>query len=148
MMKKNVITAMVLLCAVLVIPACNQDKSAKRADKEMEQLKDDLKDAGESARAVAEAEREKALAAADELIREFEKKLQQYEEVVAEKNAQIDAGTREAIDRMKAEKQALEKEFDRMKTASEEQWQEWKSEFSHDMEELEESVKKFFSDDV
>ena len=147
-MKKNVFTAMVLLCAVLVIPACNQDKAAKRADKEMEQLKDDLKDAGESARAVAEAEREKALAAADELIREFEKKLQQYEEVVAEKNAQIDAGTREAIDRMKAEKQALEKEFDRMKTASEEQWQEWKSEFSHDMEELEESLKKFFSDDV
>lgn len=38
MMKKNVITAMVLLFAVLVIPACNQDKSAKRADKEMEQL--------------------------------------------------------------------------------------------------------------
>jgi len=147
-MKKNGFIVMVLVFAVLAIPACNQDKAAKKADKEMEQLKEDLKDAGESARAVAESEREKALEAADELIREFEKKLQRYEEAIAEKNAQIDAGTREAIDRMKAEKQALEKEFDRMKSASEEQWKAWKSEFSHDMKELEESLKKFFSDDV
>lgn len=131
----------------IAVAGCNQNKSEKKTDPEVKQLKEDMKKTGDSFEALVESEKNEAIKKGEELIANFEKQLGAYEAKIKAQGSKVEAETQQALDQLKKEQKRLQNDLDELKSVTADKWEEMKADIEKDMKEFNNRVKEVFNSD-
>jgi hypothetical protein len=140
-MKKLIITLMVVVTVITstIITACGPSTPKEDAAKaKVEDAKEELKDA----RKEATAEEWKAFKDESELkIRDNEIRIAEFKAKIKETGKALDALYEKKIDALEQQNKDMKARIDAYETNKESDWEAFKREFNHDMDELGQALK-------
>ena len=147
MKAKNLLSIVISVLLSIAVAGCNQNKSEKQTDPEVKQLKEDMKEAGESIEAFVVAEKNQALKKGEEVIANFEKQIEDYEAKLKAQGSKVEAETQQALDQLKKEQKKLQNDLDELASVTADKWEEMKADIEKDMKEFNNRVKEVFNSD-
>jgi len=152
-MKKTQLILIVLLSFLLIFAAtCNKEKETSNAEKErqeqIDELKSELKDVGETISEIFEKEREGMKENAKEgmigLLDKIDQKIETMKGKLA--NSKEDKDLEESLEALQYKANKLGKEIESLKDESTEEWQQIKSKFKSLLNDIEKDIEKIGTD--
>ncbi len=147
MKAKNLLSIAISVLLSIAVAGCNQNKSEKQTDPKVKQLKEDMKEAGESIEAFVVAEKNEALKKGEEVIANFEKQIKDYEAKLKAQGSKVEAEAQQALDQLKKEQKKLQNDLDELQSVTADKWEEMKADIEKDMKEFNSRVKEVFNSD-
>ncbi len=138
--------------SLFLITSCKQQNMNKEKEEtsseELQELKKELKDVGLAIDNLAAKEGDDFKSGAQNILYDFNQKIDAFESDLKQRNEKIDSKTQAAIDNLKDEGNKLQVKLDKFSDTNQENWEEFKAEVKHDFSEFGKSVKDFFKDNV
>ena len=147
MKAKNLLSIGISVLLAIAVAGCNQKKSEEKADPEIKQLKEDVREAGESIEAFVMAEKNEARKKGEEVIANFEKQVEDYEAKLKAQGSKVEAEAQQTLDQLKKEQKKLQNDLDELQSVTADKWDEMKTDIEKDMKEFNNRVKDVFNND-
>jgi len=147
-MKLSILTLFGFL--FFMVSACNNDKEMKedKTQEHLQELKAELKDVGKEIDQLAENESSEFKGNAQNVMNDFNQKLNSFEQKLEESGEEIDQKTEDSLNDLKDQADKLDAKLKKMEDNTSENMEELKEEIQHDFSEFGESIKNFFEDNA
>ena len=141
----HMLTKSVAIALLLTLPvSCNQNNE----NKGLEELGEEVQDVVEVTDSIFIAERQELTDEAEKAIIIFNEKLEVFNNQLEQTNEKVSVESQEMLENLKAKKDSLESKIEQINELTKENWDEFRKELKHDLNEFDQGLESFNEDNV